>query len=140
MEDQASPLPAPHWRPRLADAPPEFTPLHLVIEGGDAMIVVDRPEMVAGRHSEADICLPLPDVSRRHCRFAWADGRWQVADLGSLNGLWVNDRPVQQAALEQGDRVRIGGFTFVVYLHDAAGEPSLYRLFKTLPPPRRLAS
>src|SRR5262245_50434347 len=141
MEDQANPpLQGPHWRPRLADAAPKFTPLHLVIEGGEAMLVLDQPEMVAGRHSEADIRLPLPDVSRRHCRFAWSDGRWQVSDLGSLNGLWVNDCHVQQATLAQGDRVRIGGFTFVVYLHDTEGEPSLYSLFKALPPPRRLAS
>ena len=112
----------------------------LAIDKTEAMVVVDRPEMVAGRHSDADIRLPLPDVSRRHCRFAWADGRWEVSDLGSLNGLWVNDRPVQHATLEHGDRVRIGGFTFVAYLHDSESEPSLYSLFKALPPPRRLAS
>jgi pSer/pThr/pTyr-binding forkhead associated (FHA) protein len=138
MDDQATPLQGPHCGPRLAAAP-EFAPLHLVLEGAEAMIVVDQPEMVAGRHSDADIRLPLPDISRRHCRFAWSDGRWEVSDLGSLNGLWVNDRHVQHTALEHGDRLRIGSFTFVVHLHDAEGEPSLYTLFKTLPP-RRLAS
>jgi pSer/pThr/pTyr-binding forkhead associated (FHA) protein len=92
--------------------------------------------------------LPLPDVSRRHCRFVWGDGRWQVLDLASLNGLWVNDRQVQHAVLEQGDRIRIGGFSFVVHLTgEATGEDqcSLYSVFASLPraaeaPPRRLAS
>jgi pSer/pThr/pTyr-binding forkhead associated (FHA) protein len=140
MEDQANhPLQGPHWRPRLAGAAPEFTPLHLVIEGGEAMIVLDQPEMIAGRHSDADVRLPLPDVSRRHCRFTWNDGRWQVEDLGSLNGLWLNECSVRQAVLEHGDRLRIGSFAFVVHLGSIEGDASLYNLFKTLPA-RRLAS
>jgi hypothetical protein len=147
MEDQANhPHQGPHWRPRLAGVAPEFEALHLVIEGGEVMLVVDKPEMVAGRHSEADIRLPLPDVSRRHCRFSWEDGHWTVADLGSLNGVWVNHRNVQHAVLEAGDKVRIGGFTFVVHLPSevAEGQPSLCSLFKALPrdgdSPRRIAS
>lgn len=150
MEEQLNhALQGPHWRPRLADGTAELTPLRLVVEGGKLTLVVDRPEVVAGRHSEVDLRLPLPDVSRRHCRFVWNDGRWQVIDLGSLNGLWVNDRPVQQAVLEQGDRLRIGGFAFVVQLTGEARadeeQRSLYSVFASLPrpaeaPPRRLAS
>src|SRR5438552_1787940 len=137
MEDQPKhPFQGPHWRPRLADTGPatELTPLCLVVDGGEAMIVVDRPEMVAGRHSEADIRLPLPDVSRRHCRFTWSDGRWRVVDLGSLNGIFVNDQNVRDAFLCPGDRLRIGGFAFIVQMaHEkdtVAGQPSLYSLFK----------
>jgi hypothetical protein len=149
MEDQSNhTLQGPHWHPRLADAPPDFTPLRLVIEGGELTLLLDRPEMIVGRHSDADLRLPLPDVSRRHCRFAWNAGRWQVFDLSSLNGLWVNDRQVQQAVLEHGDRLRIGGFSFVVHLisdgTDVGAQRSLYNVFQSLPPdgesPRRLAS
>jgi pSer/pThr/pTyr-binding forkhead associated (FHA) protein len=150
MDDQAQhPLQGPHAFPRLSDGDPDFTPLRLVVDGGELTLVIDRHEMIAGRHSDADLHLPLPDVSRRHCRFVWNNGRWQVFDLGSLNGLWVNDRMVQQAVLEHGDRVRIGGFAFAVHLSDEAtksdDQQSLYSVFRTLPrngesPPRRLAS
>ena len=150
MEEQTiQPAQGPSWQPRLIDGFPEFTPLRLVVQGGDTTLVVDRPEMIAGRHSNADLRLPLPDVSRRHCRFTWVAGRWHVVDLGSLNGLWINDRPVQQAVLEQGDRVRIGGFCFIVQLTGEARnddqQQSLFTLFAALPQtieqaPRRLAS
>ena len=72
--------------------------------------------MVLGRHSEADVRLPLPDVSRRHCRFVFSAGHWRVIDLGSLNGIYVNGEPVQQAELHHSDTLRIGGFVFEVDL------------------------
>lgn len=149
MEDQANlTLPGPHWHVHCAEAPAEFTPLRLVIEGTDTTLLVDRPEIIAGRHSQADLQLPLPDVSRRHCRFVWTDSRWQVFDLGSLNGLWVNDRSVAEAFLEEGDRLQIGGFVFIVHLHNAivpAKQRSLISLLRALPrpieqSPQRLAS
>jgi pSer/pThr/pTyr-binding forkhead associated (FHA) protein len=79
--------------------------------------------MLVGRHSGADVRLPLPDVSRRHCRCLFIDGTWHVLDLNSLNGLWVNDEPVQQAVMRQGDQVRIGGFTFTVDLSARQADP-----------------
>ena len=77
----------------------------------------------------------LATYSKNHCPQC---GEWLLAPDWSE---YFNERCVRQASLEQGDRVRVGGFTFVVYLHGGAaeGEPSLYQLFKTLPP-RRLAS
>src|SRR5262249_23881460 len=72
--------------------------------------------LVFGRHSSADVRLPLPDVSRRHCRFDFGDGRWQVIDLDSLNGVFVNGAPVRQAELHDRDVLRIGGFVFDVDL------------------------
>jgi pSer/pThr/pTyr-binding forkhead associated (FHA) protein len=72
--------------------------------------------MLVGRHSEADIRLPLPDVSRRHCRLLFVEGCWQVVDLNSLNGVHVNGEAVLQAPLVEGDLLRIGGFTFAVEL------------------------
>jgi pSer/pThr/pTyr-binding forkhead associated (FHA) protein len=68
--------------------------------------------MVLGRHSEADIRLPLPDVSRRHCRFVFDHGQWRIFDLGSLNGILVNGKRVDSAELHEGDVIAIGGFTF----------------------------
>src|SRR5262249_51243393 len=71
-------------------------------------------EVLVGRHSSAAIRLPLPDVSRRHCRFVFGGGRWQVCDLRSLNGTFVNDERVAQSELRGRDRVRLGGLTFLV--------------------------
>jgi pSer/pThr/pTyr-binding forkhead associated (FHA) protein len=96
--------------------PPDFVPLRLVLQPGGMVIELTRPDMTVGRHSEAEIRLPLPDVSRRHCRFVFGNGNWVVMDLNSLNGVFVNEEPVGHATLKQGDRIRIGGFIFAVDL------------------------
>jgi pSer/pThr/pTyr-binding forkhead associated (FHA) protein len=95
---------------------PGAAPLRLCLRPGRFAVEVMRSGTVFGRHSSADVRLPLPDVSRRHCRFVCEFGRWQVLDLDSLNGVFVNGAPVRQAELHDGDQLRIGGFVFDVEL------------------------
>jgi pSer/pThr/pTyr-binding forkhead associated (FHA) protein len=97
--------------------PPGFVPLRLVLLPSGVTLELDLPDMTLGRHSGADLRLPLPDVSRRHCRFTWSGGAWSVADLASLNGVYVNGQSVNAAELAQNDLVRIGSFTFAVDLN-----------------------
>src|SRR5688572_647485 len=89
-----------------------FVPLHLSIVPGGALIALTQPDMLVGRHSEADIRLHLPDVSRRHCRFRFFDGNWHVYDLQSTNGVYINDERVGQAEVHDADIIRIGAYTF----------------------------
>ena len=120
-----------------------FVPLRLVLQQSGVAVELTRSDMLVGRHSEADIRLPLPDVSRRHCRFVFSDGCWQVQDLKSLNGTFVNDEPVDKALVCHGDTVRVGGFTFEADLSNstAAGEVLravdgvLLSISRALPPP-----
>jgi pSer/pThr/pTyr-binding forkhead associated (FHA) protein len=147
-ETTGQPLPGPH----LASETDEFTPLRLVLQPTGAVLEVTRPDVVVGRHSHADVRVALPDVSRRHCRLVHDGGRWEVIDLKSLNGIWVNDQAVERAALNHGDTLRIGGFTFMVDLSKpvAVADPKsgvLRSIFSALPPadgeerePRRRAS
>jgi pSer/pThr/pTyr-binding forkhead associated (FHA) protein len=129
--------------PLPVELPPDFFPLRLLLQPSGLTIELDRADMLIGRHTGVDVRLPLPDVSRRHCRFAFAHGRWQVVDLDSLNGVWVNGRRISQAFLEAGDTLRIGGFHFNVDLSKsvAAEQPSVIRsIFPMTTPPRRKAS
>jgi hypothetical protein len=113
------PLQGPHWhRSGPAELPPAFVPLRLVLQPGGQMVELPHPDMLLGRHTDADLRLPLPDVSRRHCRCVFRDGAWQVEDLNSLNGTYVNGERVQQAPLRKRDLLAIGGFTFEVDLGD----------------------
>ena len=102
-----------------------------------------RPDAIVGRHTEADVRLPLPDVSRRHCRLLFREGVWRITDLNSLNGVQVNDESVLDAPLEQDDRLRIGGFHFVVDLTPDAGltgSSHVQSILEALAAPRRQAS
>jgi pSer/pThr/pTyr-binding forkhead associated (FHA) protein len=77
---------------------------------------VSRSGTVLGRHTGADVRLLLPDISRQHCRFVFTGGHWQVIDLHSLNGVFLNDVRIQQAPLRHRDRLRIGNCTLEVDL------------------------
>lgn len=111
------PVQGPHWHSVRPEEPgPVVPPLRLVLRPGNAVVDCTRPDLVIGRHSGADVRLPLPDVSRRHCRLVCADGAWHLIDLNSLNGVHVNGERVQQVVLHHHDQVRIGGFTFEVDL------------------------
>ena len=90
----------------------------------------------------------LPDVSRRHCRFFFENGHWQVMDLNSLNGVFVNGSRVQHFVLQDDDEVRLGGLTFrvnipdphstEVYGGDAVPQKAILKsIVDVLPPPER---
>ncbi len=96
------------------DLPPGFRPLRLAVQPAGTIVHVTRPEVTVGRHRSCDVHLPLPDVSRRHGRLLFQGGKWWVLDIGSLNGIFVNDALIDSRALIPGDRVRIGGFTLIV--------------------------
>jgi len=95
----------------------------LRLRPGPFSVELTRSGLVFGRHSTADVRLPLPDVSRHHCRFIYENSCWQIIDLDSLNGVFVNDVLVKQAQLHDRDRVRIGGFLFDVELSASAEQP-----------------
>ncbi len=99
-----------------ADADEVVPPLLLTLVPGGSSISLTLADILVGRHSEADVRLLLPDVSRRHCRFRFHAGHWYVHDLQSMNGVFVNDERVGQAEIHEADIVRIGGYTFEVHI------------------------
>jgi pSer/pThr/pTyr-binding forkhead associated (FHA) protein len=123
MDDHRPARGFPFQAPReiTPPAPAGFVPLGLVLLPSGMRVDLTKPNTLVGRHSSADVRLPLPDVSRQHCRFIFQHSAWNVLDLDSLNGVFVNNERVQRAVLHQGDRVRVGGFVFQVEL------PATYR-------------
>jgi diguanylate cyclase (GGDEF)-like protein len=73
---------------------------------------LDRPEFVLGRGTDCDIQVDRDSVSRRHARVFGEDSAWRVQDLGSTNGSYVNDMPIQDAKLRDGDFLKIGAAIF----------------------------
>jgi pSer/pThr/pTyr-binding forkhead associated (FHA) protein len=88
--------------------------LRLVVLPAGRPVEVSKPVVVVGRHSDVELRLAYPDVSRRHCRLVFAGGAWQVHDLDSLNGVFVNGERMHEATLYEGDQVKIGEATLVV--------------------------
>jgi pSer/pThr/pTyr-binding forkhead associated (FHA) protein len=88
----------------------------LVVKRGPnagSRFLLDQPVTAAGRHPGCDIFLDDVTVSRRHAEFRWENDEFQVVDVGSLNGTYVNREAVDSAVLVNGDEVQIGKFRLV---------------------------
>jgi predicted component of type VI protein secretion system len=83
-------------------------------------IPLKKALQVFGRGAEANIRIPDPGVSRRHCEVSIEDGVIRVKDLGSSNGTYVNQKKVTEATVKANDLVAVGPFVFVVRVD---GEP-----------------
>lgn len=94
---------------------PEGAALLVVKRGPNAgaRFLLDRETTTAGRHPEADIFLDDVTVSRRHAEFRTNDGEFEVVDVGSLNGTYVNREPKNAQVLATGDEIQIGKFRLV---------------------------
>lgn len=53
-------------------------------------------------------------VSSRHCEIVVGDSAITIRDLGSTNGTFVDDKPVQEANVTHGQRLKLGSTEFVV--------------------------
>ena len=53
------------------------------------LIPLDRPTLSIGRRGDVDIVVPEATVSGHHANAKWQAGSWQIEDLGSTNGTYV---------------------------------------------------
>jgi len=54
------------------------------------------------------VVLADPAVSRKHAGIRKVNGSYELADLGSTNGVYVNGHKVPKKTLEPGDIIRVG--------------------------------
>ena len=67
-------------------------------------------ESTIGRASENDVVLDDVTVSRKHANIRRAGERFELIDLGSLNGTYVNNNSIARATLSSGDEIQFGKF------------------------------
>ncbi|MEY9870891.1 hypothetical protein ABH931_000345 [Streptacidiphilus sp. MAP12-33] len=73
---------------------------------------LDRPVLVLGRSTEADVRVDDPGVSRRHAEIRVGNPS-MVLDLGSTNGIVVDGQHTTRATLRDGSRIVVGSTTIV---------------------------
>lgn len=72
--------------------------------------LLDSTETSIGRSGENSILLNDVTVSRKHANIRRAGERFELIDLGSLNGTYVNNNSIARATLTNGDEVQFGKF------------------------------
>ena len=132
------------WKTRITQVRP---PPSIESDGDDACLVLiypggadlgkrfelDRDEVTIGRVSECDIQVDRDSVSRKHARVERIAGGsgWRVVDLGSTNGSYVNDKPITERELRDGDLVKIGNAIFKFLMGgniESAYHEEIYRM------------
>lgn len=83
----------------------------LIIDSGAGRVAYAMENAVTtiGRDTTNNIVLDLPDISRHHVRIVHTLDGFTVEDLGSKNGTFVNDEPVERVKfITSGDVIRLG--------------------------------
>ena len=100
-------------------------PAQLVLaDKGVSLNLPNRPALVIGRtYGDAIVDIDLEPyeaskwgVSRQHARLTRQNGQWLLDDLNSLNGTFVNGKPVKHGSavpLKNGDKIRLSQMTLV---------------------------
>ncbi len=64
--------------------------------------------ITVGRLDDNDIVIRESNVSRHHARINWVEGVFQIEDLNSANGTYVNGYQVNIAQISNRDRITLG--------------------------------
>ncbi len=77
--------------------------------GSGGVLVLDQDQIAIGRHHESAIVIDDPCVSKLHAQLERTEsGEYQLRDLSSDNGTFVNNRAITTAKLRHGDTIRLG--------------------------------
>ncbi len=98
----------------------------LVIEGVDqgARFVIDDAEVGLGRGVQNAIRIHDTEVSRSHARLIRVGGKYQLSDLQSSNGTFVNGVAVNTRELLGGEEIQIGRTVLLFALQPAQIDPA----------------
>lgn len=95
--------------------------------GAPSRFAITNSVFRLGRSSDNDLTVKDPSVSRHHAEIRMhQDGTFTVNDLDSMNGVYVNDKRVRSAPLNEGDRVEFGDLsTTFTFSAEQTGEETL---------------
>ena len=102
----------------------------LVVKQGmpdTSVIPLDQPACLLGKSPTADIVIDNPYVSRRHSQIVQTGDSFQIEDLGSKNGTFVNGVRLQRGALKlnSGDRIELARERVVLRFQEAGTTATL---------------
>src|SRR5918996_866755 len=109
-EETGGPPPGPQPQTEAAPAAKGAGALLALVEDGSVVkeFALQGERMVIGRLEGSDVQIFDPGASRRHAEIRRDGDDYLLVDLGSTNGTLVNEAPVSERTLEDGDRITIG--------------------------------
>jgi len=92
-----------------------------------SVFALDASEFSVGRNPSNRLSVSDPSLSRQHCVITARGSEFEIRDLDSRNGTFVNGVPVHERVLEDGDEIQIGNslFLFLAEEEPATPEPAV---------------
>ena len=88
---------------------PQGPAVTLMLQDGSSRVYhVREGSNILGRSNDADLRLPDTGVSRQHAEITWNSQDAVLVDLQSTNGTTVNDTPIENWLLADGDVITLG--------------------------------
>jgi hypothetical protein len=105
---------APTMPPAAAPAMPQAWLTIRLPQAGQQTYRIEKPLVNIGRQLSNDIIVEDKRVSRFHAQIKYQpDGQFAIFDLGSTNGITINNTPhMRQHTLHNGDQFTIGSYDF----------------------------
>ena len=125
------------WRAAMPLATPvnRNIPPAIHVTFGDSPLprrtVTFSQDLRIGRVEDCDVCIKSEFVSRHHATVQFHQGQWWITDLQSSNGLFVEGKKIERAAVGNALTVRLGvkGPTIELRVDNASAPRSVDRYF-----------
>ncbi|HRQ42029.1 MAG TPA: FHA domain-containing protein [Chloroflexota bacterium] len=97
---------------------------------------LDAHSLIIGRDPMSDITINDPEISRQHARFTLTEEGFQIEDLGSTNGTFVNGQRLgsEPFALQPGQAINMGSGVRLVYELAGTLESDVDTMVDEVPP------
>ena len=87
------------------------------VSGTSKIYPLKKSKLVIGRSVEADLNLPDPLVSRKHCVIENRDGEFLIRNVSTTNPLLLNEVAIAEKRLFTGDQIKLGN-TSLAFISD----------------------
>lgn len=112
-DDVAMPPPLPIETNQPPNLVIKITKPRLMPQGDGPVIDLEREITFIGRHIDCDKRIDHDKMSRKHCVVIKLGKQVVIRDLGSTNGVYINDSKIDVTfPLNHNDKVQIGAYTY----------------------------
>ena len=92
------------------------------------VVELTQAELVIGRSAPAGLIIVNPEISRRHARVFYQQGKYILEDLGSSNGTFQNGKRLQgPQALTDGAEILLGTKISLIFNQQAGVAPTIVK-------------
>ncbi len=105
-------------KPEQIDFTGTFPKNAFLVINGKENFPIDKFVFNIGRHSDNDLLLDDPYISRHHAQLRAVNQQFVIFDVGSKGGIFVNGRKIIQSTLQTGDVIQVGA-THLIYIQDS---------------------